>query len=78
MQPRVLAFPCSGITGMFPSSQFRMNESTGAVGMAQLRKLDGIASALRKNTNRAYEAIKDLRPVCVRSARPQVHAQRRG
>jgi hypothetical protein len=63
---------------MFPSSQFRMNEFTGAVGMAQLRKLDGIASALRKNTNRVYEAIKDLRPVSVRSARPQVNAQRRG
>ncbi len=50
----------SGKTGMFPSSQFRMNEFTGGVGLAQLRKLDTIASALRKNTNRVYEAVKDL------------------
>ena len=49
-----------GKTGMFPSSQFRVNEFTGGVALAQLRKLDGIVAALRKHADRVYERIGDL------------------
>jgi 8-amino-3,8-dideoxy-alpha-D-manno-octulosonate transaminase len=49
-----------GATGMFPSSQFRMNEFTGGVALAQLRKLDGVLANLRRHADRVYESIADL------------------
>jgi 8-amino-3,8-dideoxy-alpha-D-manno-octulosonate transaminase len=49
-----------GTTGMFPSGQFRVNEFTGGVAVAQLRKLDRIIAALRKNTRRVQQAVADL------------------
>lgn len=47
-------------SGMFPSAQFRANEFTGGVALAQLRKLDRIVAALRKHADRVYERIGDL------------------
>lgn len=47
-------------SGMFPSSQFRVNEFTGGVALAQLRKLDRILAGLRKHADRIYERIGDL------------------
>jgi 8-amino-3,8-dideoxy-alpha-D-manno-octulosonate transaminase len=44
----------------FPGSQFRMNEFTGGVLLAQLRKLDRIIAAVRGNARRIYEGIRDL------------------
>ena len=44
----------------FPGSHFRMSEFTGGVLLAQLRKLDGIVAALRANSSRVYEGIRDL------------------
>lgn len=55
-----------GATGMFPSSQFRMNEFTGGVALAQLRKLDGILASLRGHADRVYEAITGLPGVRLR------------
>jgi 8-amino-3,8-dideoxy-alpha-D-manno-octulosonate transaminase len=44
----------------FAGSQFRMNEFTGGVLLAQLRKLDRIVSAVRGHARRVYEGIRDL------------------
>ena len=44
----------------FPGSQFRMSEFTGAVLLAQLRKLDRIVAALRGHARRVYAGICDL------------------
>ena len=44
----------------FPGSQFRMSEFTGGVLLAQLRKLDEIVAALRANSSRVYQGIRDL------------------
>jgi 8-amino-3,8-dideoxy-alpha-D-manno-octulosonate transaminase len=41
-------------------NQYRMSEFTGAVLLAQLRKLDTILAALRGHARRVYEAIADL------------------
>jgi len=49
-----------GATGMFPSGQFRVNEFTGGVAVAQLRKLDRILADLRRNTRRARQAVAGL------------------
>ena len=49
-----------GTMGMIPSGQFRMSEFTGGVALAQLRKLDGILSRLRRHADRVYESIADL------------------
>jgi 8-amino-3,8-dideoxy-alpha-D-manno-octulosonate transaminase len=48
-------------------SQYRMSEFTGAVLLAQLRKLDTIIDALRGHARRVYEGIADL---------PDVHLRR--
>jgi 8-amino-3,8-dideoxy-alpha-D-manno-octulosonate transaminase len=42
------------------STNFRMNEFTGGVMLAQLRKLDTIIAAVRANTRRVYDGIRDL------------------
>jgi 8-amino-3,8-dideoxy-alpha-D-manno-octulosonate transaminase len=46
--------------GSFAGSQFRMNEFTGGVLLAQLRKLDRIIAAVRGNARRVHEGIRDL------------------
>jgi 8-amino-3,8-dideoxy-alpha-D-manno-octulosonate transaminase len=46
--------------GGFAGSQFRMNEFTGGVLLAQLRKLDRIVAAVRANAHRVYESLRDL------------------
>ena len=49
----------AGSTGMI-GNQYRMSEFTGAVLLAQLRKLDTIVAALRGHARRVYEGIADL------------------
>jgi 8-amino-3,8-dideoxy-alpha-D-manno-octulosonate transaminase len=44
----------------FAGSQFRMNEFTGGVLLAQMGKLDTIVTALRAHARRIYEGIDDL------------------
>lgn len=44
----------------FIGSQFRMNEFSGGVLLAQLRKLDTIVGAIRGNARRVYDGIRDL------------------
>ncbi len=45
---------------MFIGANFRMSEFTGGVLLAQLRKLDAIVAAVRRNAQRVYEGIRDL------------------
>jgi 8-amino-3,8-dideoxy-alpha-D-manno-octulosonate transaminase len=47
-------------TDWFIGSQFRMNEFSGGVLLAQLRKLDTIVGAIRSNASRVYEGVRDL------------------
>jgi len=47
-------------TGWFVGSQFRMNEFSGGVLLAQLRKLDTIVGDIRGNARRVYDGIRDL------------------
>jgi 8-amino-3,8-dideoxy-alpha-D-manno-octulosonate transaminase len=44
----------------FPGTNFRMSEFTGAVLLAQLRKLDTVVNDVRANARRVYEGIRDL------------------
>ncbi len=44
----------------FSGLNFRMNEFSGGVLLAQLRKLDAIVAAVRTNARRVYEGIRDL------------------
>jgi 8-amino-3,8-dideoxy-alpha-D-manno-octulosonate transaminase len=44
----------------FAGVNFRMNEFSGGVLLAQLRKLDRIVSDAQRNANRVYEGIRDL------------------
>jgi 8-amino-3,8-dideoxy-alpha-D-manno-octulosonate transaminase len=44
----------------FIAPQFRMNEFSGGVLLAQLRKLDRIVAAVRNNARLVYEGIRDL------------------
>lgn len=44
----------------FVGCNFRMNEFSGGVLLAQLRKLDLIVGAVRANAQRVYEGIRDL------------------
>ena len=44
----------------FIGSQFRMNEFSGGVLLAQLRKLDRIVGDIRGNARRVYDGIRDL------------------
>jgi 8-amino-3,8-dideoxy-alpha-D-manno-octulosonate transaminase len=46
--------------GWFIGSQYRMNEFSGGVVLAQLRKLDTIVNSCRANARRVYEGIRDL------------------
>ncbi len=44
----------------FIGSQFRMNEFSGGVLLAQLRKLETIVGAIRGNARRVYDGVRDL------------------
>jgi 8-amino-3,8-dideoxy-alpha-D-manno-octulosonate transaminase len=44
----------------FVGTNFRMNEFSGGVLLAQIRKLDRIIGDVRANTRRVYEGIRDL------------------
>jgi len=44
----------------FIGTNFRLNEFSGGVLLAQLRKLDMIVSAVRTNARRVYDGIRDL------------------
>jgi 8-amino-3,8-dideoxy-alpha-D-manno-octulosonate transaminase len=44
----------------FAAPNFRLNEFSGGVLLAQARKLDTIVEAVRGNTRRVYEGIRDL------------------
>ena len=52
--------------GWFAAPNFRMNEFSGGVLLAQLRKLDAIVNAARRNARRVYEGIRDLPGVHLR------------
>ena len=44
----------------FVGTNFRMNEFTGGVMLAQLRKLDGIIASARANSAQVYDRLRDL------------------
>jgi 8-amino-3,8-dideoxy-alpha-D-manno-octulosonate transaminase len=44
----------------FPGANFRMSEFTGAVLLAQVRKLDRVVNDVRMNARRVYDGIGDL------------------
>ncbi len=44
----------------FIGTNYRMNEFSGGVLLAQLRKLDTIVTAVRANARRVYEGVRDL------------------
>jgi 8-amino-3,8-dideoxy-alpha-D-manno-octulosonate transaminase len=46
--------------GRLPGLNYRMNEFTGGVLLAQIRKLDTIIGAVRANAARVYAGVKDL------------------
>lgn len=46
--------------GFLPGLNYRMNEFTGGVLLAQIRKLDTIIGAVRANSRRVYDGIHDL------------------
>ena len=50
----------------FISPQYRLNEFSGGVLLAQARKLDTIVEAVRSNARRVYEGIRDLPGVRLR------------
>jgi 8-amino-3,8-dideoxy-alpha-D-manno-octulosonate transaminase len=52
---------------------YRMNELQGAVGLAQLRKLDQVVAAQRRNRDEILAAIKDLAGIKLRSEPPGAH-----
>jgi 8-amino-3,8-dideoxy-alpha-D-manno-octulosonate transaminase len=49
-----------------PGLNYRMNEFTGGVLLAQLRKLDTIIADVRRNARRVYDGIRDLPGVRLR------------
>ena len=51
----------------FVAANFRMSEFTGGVMLAQLRKLDAILEATRRNAARVYEGVRDLPGIRFRS-----------
>jgi 8-amino-3,8-dideoxy-alpha-D-manno-octulosonate transaminase len=55
----VLGTSAPALEGMI-GNQYRMSEFTGAVLLAQLRKLDTIVRSLRAHARRVYEGIADL------------------
>ena len=57
-------FPAS--LSYMPGLNYRMNEFTGGVLLAQLRKLDTIVAAVRRNARRVYDGVADLPGVRLR------------
>ena len=51
---------------LFAGTNYRMSELTGAVMLAQLRKLDRLLSSMRKNQKRIINQIKDVKGIKVR------------
>ena len=52
----------------YAGTNFRMNEFSGGVLLAQLRKLDLIVNSVRANAQRVYEGIRDLPGIRLRKA----------
>jgi 8-amino-3,8-dideoxy-alpha-D-manno-octulosonate transaminase len=52
--------------GFLPGLNYRMNEFTGGVLLAQVRKLDTIIGAVRANAGRVYEKVRELPGVRLR------------
>jgi 8-amino-3,8-dideoxy-alpha-D-manno-octulosonate transaminase len=52
--------PVEAKLGFLPGLNYRMNEFTGGVLLAQIRKLDTIIGAVRANSHRVYDGIHDL------------------
>ncbi len=52
---------------------YRMNELQGAVGLAQLRKLDHVVAAQRQNRDKILQAIQDLRGIQLRGEPAGAH-----
>jgi 8-amino-3,8-dideoxy-alpha-D-manno-octulosonate transaminase len=52
---------------------YRMNELQGAVGLAQLRKLDQVVAAQRQNAAAILKAVKDLPGIKLRSEPPEAN-----
>ncbi|HXK07494.1 MAG TPA: DegT/DnrJ/EryC1/StrS family aminotransferase [Verrucomicrobiae bacterium] len=52
--------------GFLPGLNYRMNEFTGGVLLAQIRKLDTIIGDVRRNARRVYEGIRDTPNVRLR------------
>ncbi len=50
----------AGKIGWFPGLNYRMNEFTGGVLLAQMRKLDTIIAGVRANAARVYEGVRGL------------------
>lgn len=46
--------------GVFVGANYRMNEFSGGVMLAQVRKLDRIVGDVRRNSKRVYDGIRDL------------------
>jgi 8-amino-3,8-dideoxy-alpha-D-manno-octulosonate transaminase len=57
--PHQAALGHAALRGLI-GNQYRMSEFTGAVLLAQLRKLDSIVGAIRSHARRVYEGISDL------------------
>jgi 8-amino-3,8-dideoxy-alpha-D-manno-octulosonate transaminase len=53
--------------GFLPGLNYRMNEFTGGVLLAQIRKLDTIIGAVRANARRVYDGIAELPGVRLRA-----------
>jgi 8-amino-3,8-dideoxy-alpha-D-manno-octulosonate transaminase len=56
----------NGTVGWFPGLNYRMNEFTGGVLLAQMRKLDTIIAGVRANAARVYAGVRELRGVELR------------
>jgi 8-amino-3,8-dideoxy-alpha-D-manno-octulosonate transaminase len=56
----------AGAVGWFPGLNYRMNEFTGGVLLAQMRKLDTIISGVRANAARVYAGVRGLPGVALR------------
>jgi len=50
----------------FPATQYRMNELTAAVGLAQVRKLEGLRATCRELSEKIIPKIKDLQGIKLR------------
>jgi 8-amino-3,8-dideoxy-alpha-D-manno-octulosonate transaminase len=56
----IVGTPQLGRGAAFVGTNFRMNEFTGGVMLAQVRKLDTILGAVRRHAQRVYEGVRDL------------------